>query len=179
MSLHYGEPQVALGIAFAVIAFVVAVLFALVARRTRADVPLEEVQGRAYRLRKPWLAFLAALLVAAVGMSALLVPYSGGAETERTVVKVTAGQFFWQLEPSRVPAGTRARFEVGSADVNHGFGLYDPRGRLLGSVQAMPGYTNKLDVTLERPGRYRILCLEYCGLAHHLMQGTLTVEPRP
>ena len=40
------------------------------------------------------------------------------------------------------------RFDVTSVDVNHGFGVYDPNGRLIGSVQAMPGYTNELELDL-------------------------------
>lgn len=42
----------------------------------------------------------------------------------------------------------------------------------------MPGYHNTLDVTLDEPGRYRILCFEYCGLSHHVMQATFTVTER-
>ena len=68
---------------------------------------------------------------------------------------MTGGQFFWSLVPGRVRAGTRVRFDVTSIDVNHGFGIYDPNGHLVGSVQAMPGYHNKLDLTLDRPGVYR------------------------
>ena len=46
---------------------------------------------------------------------------------------------------------------------------------LIGSVQAMPGYHNKLDLTLSRAGVYRILCLEYCGLNHSTMESLFTV----
>jgi len=42
----------------------------------------------------------------------------------------------------------------------------------------MPGYHNKLDLTLDEPGTYRILCFEYCGLSHHLMQAAFTVTER-
>jgi cytochrome c oxidase subunit 2 len=93
-------------------------------------------------------------------------------------VKVTGGQFFWSLAPDRVPAGTRIRFDVTSIDVNHGFGLYDPHGHLIGSVQAMPGYHNELDLTLSEAGVYRIRCLELCGLNHSTMEGSFTVTGR-
>ena len=33
----------------------------------------------------------------------------------------------------------------------------------------MPGHTNRLAYTFTQPGKYRVLCLEYCGLAHHGM----------
>jgi cytochrome c oxidase subunit 2 len=91
---------------------------------------------------------------------------------------VTSAQYFFALDPPEVPAGTDVRFRVTSRDVNHGFGLYDPSGRLIGSVQAMPGYHNELDLTLDEPGAYRVFCFELCGLEHHKMQGTFTVtEP--
>jgi heme/copper-type cytochrome/quinol oxidase subunit 2 len=38
-------------------------------------------------------------------------------------------------------------FQVTSADVNHGFGIYDRSGRLLAQTQAMPGITNRLVYT--------------------------------
>jgi cytochrome c oxidase subunit 2 len=95
------------------------------------------------------------------------------------VVTVTGGQFFWSLQPNRVTAGEPLRFDVTSVDVNHGFGLYDPRGHLIGSVQAMPGYHNELDLTLGRPGVYTIRCLEFCGLNHSTMESTFTVTARP
>jgi len=76
-----------------------------------------------------------------------------------------------------VPSGTSIRFEVSSIDVNHGFGLYDPHGHLVGSVQAMPGYRNRLDLTLSEVGVYRIRCLELCGLNHSTMESSFTVVP--
>ncbi len=172
--MTYGGVQVAVAAVFAAVSVALAAFFALAARRTLAEVPLEEVTRQGYRLRGRWLFFLAALLVVVVGLSMFALPYAKGAKG-RTVVKVTGGQFYWVLDPPRLPAGAKVRFDVTGADVNHGFSLYDPRGRLLGSVQAMPGYHNTLDVTLSEPGRYRILCFEYCGLSHHLMEATLTV----
>jgi cytochrome c oxidase subunit 2 len=67
-------------------------------------------------------------------------------------------------------------FRVTGADVNHGFGVYNENLELVTQVQAMPGYTNKLVYTFDQPGKYRILCLEYCGLAHHAMMGELNVK---
>jgi cytochrome c oxidase subunit 2 len=40
----------------------------------------------------------------------------------------------------------------------------------------MPGYTNRLQVRFDQPGKYEILCLEYCGVAHHVMAATITVQ---
>lgn len=171
--MHYATFQIVVGAVFAAIAVALMALFAFIAARAGRDVPLEDVQRTGYRLRKRWLFLLAALLPLVVGIAALATPYPSGGD--RTVVKVTSGQFFFALDPPQVAAGTKVRFDVTSLDVNHGFGLYDPHGEFLGSVQAMPGRHNRLDLTLSAPGRYRILCFEYCGLKHHEMAGSFTV----
>ena len=172
--LHYGEPQVAIGIAFLVLALLIAAVFVTVARHTRSDVPFERVQTVGYWLRKRWLAFLLVLLVLVVGLSLFELPYASGGH--RRVVKVVGGQFYWIVDPPQLPANTPIRFDVTSKDVNHGFGVYDPHGHLVGSVQAMPGYHNKLDLTFHARGVYHVLCFEFCGLDHHLMQGSFTVR---
>jgi cytochrome c oxidase subunit 2 len=174
--LEYGSPQVWIGIAFAVIAVLIAVAFTAVGLSSRSDVAFARVQGAGYWLRRRWLALLVVVGVVVIGLSFFDLPYATGSGSGRTLVTVTGGQFFWSLAPSSVPAGTPVRFDVTSVDVNHGFGLYDPHGHLIGSVQAMPGYRNKLDLTLNDPGVYRIRCLEFCGLNHATMFGAFTVE---
>jgi cytochrome c oxidase subunit II len=173
--LRYGEPQVAIGIVFLVLALLIAALFVTVARRTVRDVPFERVQTVGYWLRKRWLGFLVTLLVLVVGLSLFELPYASGGG-RRTIVHVTGRQFVWIIDPSTLPRDTPIRFDVTSGDVNHGFAVYDPHGHLIGSVQAMPGYHNKLDLTFHTPGVYRVLCFELCGLNHHLMQASFTVR---
>lgn len=177
MSLHYGAPQTLVAIIYLVIVLALVVLFATVAAQAGTAMPLTRVQAVGYWIRRRWLASLAALLVVVVGASWAALPYARGSGAERTVVRVTAGQFYWSFSPSRVPAGTAVRFEITSRDVNHGFGLYDPQGQLVTEAQAMPGYTNRLDYTVGGPGRYPVLCLEYCGVNHHVMAGAFTVVP--
>lgn len=177
MTLHYGEPQLAIALVFGVLAVVIAAIAFGIAIDTRRETPPDDLQARGYRFRRPWLGFLVALGVVVVGASFFLVPYASGGDPQ-TTVKVSGGQFFWTLDPAVVPAHTSVRFDVTSVDVNHGFGVYDPEGRMLGSVQAMPGYTNKLDLTFDTPGQYLIRCFEYCGLSHHLMQAAFKVVER-
>ena len=175
--LRYGEPQVAIGIVFAVLAVAIVVATFVIAAHAKQEVPYEDVSGTGYRLRRPWLAFLCGLGVVAVGASAFLLPYARG-DAAGTRVKVTGGQFYWTIDPAVLPAHREVRFDVTSVDVNHGFGIYDPKGRLIGSVQAMPGYTNKLDLTFDLPGVYMIRCFEFCGLNHHLMTASFRVGER-
>lgn len=174
--LRYGEPQVAIGIVFFLLALLIALLFATVARQTVSDVPFERVQSVGYWMRKRWLGFLAALLVLVVGLSLFQLPYARGGSGRRLVVHVTGLQFAWIITPAQLPLDTPVRFDVTSKDVNHGFAIYDPHGHLVGTVQAMPGYHNKLELTFHTAGVYRVLCFELCGLQHHLMQATFTVR---
>jgi len=177
MHLHYGTAQTLVAVVFLVIALALAVVFAAVAAHAGDEVQFARVQAVGYWIRKRWLAFLVALSVVVVGASFAALPYASGSGAGRTRVSVTAGQFYWALSPAQVVAGTAVRFLITSRDVNHGFGLYDPEGQLIGEAQAMPGYTNTLDMTFARAGHYRVLCLEYCGVGHHLMEGVFTVLP--
>jgi len=176
--LRYGDPQIAVGAVFAALALLLAAAFTLIGVQAGSDVPFERVHRVGYWLRKRWLGLLLVVGVVVVGITFFDLPYASGGGAGRTLVKVTGGQFFWSLAPDQVPAGTRVRFDVTSLDVNHGFGLYDPHGHLVGSVQAMPGYHNRLDLTLGEAGVYRIRCLELCGLNHSTMESTFTVTPR-
>jgi hypothetical protein len=178
LTLHYGDPQIAIGSVFAGLALLLALAFVVIGVQAGSEKSEERVHAVAYWLRKRWLALLLVIGVLVVGLSLFDLPYATGGAAGRTVVKVTGGQFFWSLVPDRVAAGTHVRFDVTSIDVNHGFGFYDPRGHLIGSVQAMPGYHNKLDLTLSMAGVYRIRCLELCGLNHSTMQNTFTVAAR-
>jgi cytochrome c oxidase subunit 2 len=175
LTLHYGQAQIVLGIVFALIALLLAAAFLVIAIQAGSDLSVERVHRVGYWLRKRWLASLLVLGVLVVGISLFDLPYATGGATGRTVVKATGGQFFWSLQPDRVSVGTHVRFDVTSIDVNHSFGIYDPKGRLIGSVQAMPGYHNELDLTLSEAGVYRIRCLELCGVNHSIMQNTFTV----
>lgn len=178
MGLHYGDPQIAIGAVFAALALLLACVFVAIGVNAGTEVAFERVHRVGYWLRKRWLALLLVVGVLVVGISLFDLPYASGGAGGATVVKVSGGQFFWALAPDKVPAGTRVRFDVTSVDVNHGFGLYDPHGHLIGSVQAMPGYHNKLDLTLGEAGVYQIRCLEFCGLSHSTMEGSFTVAAR-
>ncbi len=176
--MHYGDPQIAIGAVFAALALLLAVAFTVIGVQAGTDVGFQRVHDVGYWLRKRWLALLLVIGVVVVGISFFDLPYARGSGAGRTLVNVTGVQFVWSIAPDQVPAGTPVRFDVTSIDVNHGFGLYDPHGHLIGSVQAMPGYHNKLDLTLTDPGVYRVRCLELCGLNHSTMEGTFTVTRR-
>jgi cytochrome c oxidase subunit II len=92
-----------------------------------------------------------------------------------TTSQVVAEQWSWSITPNTFKVGQTAEFRVTSKDVNHGFALYDPEFRIVAQTQAMPGYTNVLRYTFTEPGTYQVLCLEYCGVAHHEMKAEIKV----
>jgi cytochrome c oxidase subunit II len=90
-------------------------------------------------------------------------------------VEAVSEQWSWTITPSTFVVGQTAEFHVTSRDVNHGFALYDPQMRIVAQTQAMPGYTNILRYTFTEAGTYQVLCLEYCGLGHHVMNTEINV----
>lgn len=167
----------ALGI-FAVGALALASVFVLASQvARRGPTPYPEVAGRAYRLRLLWFFALGGILTAAFLTALPYVPYAHyrlASAPAAMHVSVAASQYAWGIEGT-VTTGGKVDFAVSSADVNHGFGLYDPSGHLVGQVQAMPGYTNHLVMQFGDPGEYMVRCLEYCGPGHSSMFKTIHV----
>ncbi|MCC6484012.1 MAG: cytochrome oxidase [Armatimonadetes bacterium] len=133
--------------------------------------------GIAYRMRT-WL-FVILLVIFFVGTWGTLwhypIPPQHVALNPPQVVNVTGRMWSWQIEPPTVHAGSDVEFRVSSSDVNHGFAIYGPDGRIVAQVQAMPGYTNKLLHNFDKPGTYTARCLEFCGLAHAQMAAPIQV----
>ncbi len=149
----------------------VTLVFLYVISQATRQAEATRVQARAYAIRR-W--FFLALIVLGIGATAAsLVPFplpdQHASSLARQVVKVVGHQWFWELTPGPILTGVPVEFQVTSADVNHGFAIFDGSGRLLTQTQAMPGFHNRLVYTFTHPGSYRILCLEYCGLVHHGM----------
>src|SRR5439155_227339 len=49
---------------------------------------------------------------------------------------------------------------------------------LQGKTDAVPGQTNTMWLTAERPGRYDGVCAEFCGVQHAWMRLVVVAEPR-
>ena len=41
----------------------------------------------------------------------------------------------------------------------------------------IPGQVSKLSHTFDKPGTYKIICHEYCGIGHQTMFAQIIVEP--
>ena len=103
-------------------------------------------------------------------------PYGVSTADDAVIVTATGSQWSWEISPQEVPVGRPITFKVTGDDVNHGFGVYDPDGTILFQTQAMPGYVNQVRYTFTKPGQYRVLCMEYCGLVHHDMIDKIEVK---
>ena len=90
----------------------------------------------------------------------------------RVTVSLRAEFYVFRPEEVRVPAGVPVRFRVTSPDVLHGFQIVGTNVNLT----VAPGYVSEATTTFETPGEYLVVCNEYCGLGHHLMQGKVIVE---
>jgi cytochrome c oxidase subunit II len=147
----------------------------------------------AYSLRKKLLFVVLAVLIVGLGMTLAKTPYPHSNEVPDQVVFVVGKQYSFGISsspitndddylaatystPVQINAGSLVEFRVTSFDVNHGFSVYSPSNHLIGQVQAMPGYVNRLRLRFSEPGRYHVLCLELCGSGHHRMRGVFDVK---
>ena len=166
---------VVIGVAY-LVAIVLGSLLALGLARSATQAAHVD-QDKLARRENAWLGVVLVLLVTLLLSTIWLTPYGKDPAAARggEVVNVTAAQFAWALEPSRVSAGEPLEFRIRATDVSHGFGLYDPDDKLVFQVQAPAGRVQKEYATLSKPGIYRIICLEFCGVGHHLMLSRLVV----
>lgn len=152
---------------------------------TQAGRPADTAEAeRAHRtsmtLRR---ALFVALLLLGIGIAwaslrPFPIPLQHGPLQAAQVVEVVGHQWTWDVSQTRLRAGEPVEFRVTASDVNHGFAIYAPDGRIVIQTQAMPGFTNKILYTFHTPGTYRIMCLEYCGVAHNGMTAEFDVAPR-
>lgn len=182
--------QYALLLLFLVLAAVIALVFIIVYLSSKKSD--DELKGMANPLQKRFWFLL--ILFVCLGIFALItIPrspyYLFAKEQPAKVVHVAAGQFFFTMSYKAInpdkpegemtielPANQLVEFRVTSLDVNHGFAIYSPSKQIVAQTQAMPGYVNLLRWKFEEPGTYTVHCLEYCGMAHQVMQTTFTVK---
>jgi len=156
-------------------------IYVIVQSRKPADDESTRNASRTSRKLQGWL-FVVMLVAFVVGSWATLrnfpIPVQRGSLEAGQTVDAVSRLWSWQLTPSTVMTGTPVEFRVTSADVNHGFAIYAPDGRIVTQAQAMPGYTNRVLHAFTTPGTYTVQCLEYCGIGHGPMRTTFEViEP--
>ena len=169
------EQRVAV-IVTAVFAIPLMLVFLGIARSasTPGDAESAAASGANWRRMTFW--GLVIIFVPAIAFSLTRLPYARGDVTPDAIIEAKGNQWAWNVAPTSVNVGQLVEIRVTSADVNHGFSLYDAKNRLVVQTQAMPGYTNVIRHRFTEAGTYRILCLEYCGLGHHTMAAQLVVN---
>lgn len=151
-----------------------------------------EVTKKIYKYRSIYFKFLTISIIFALIYALSNLPYNQNKNNEESIkVSIIGKKWLWQTirceyspelinssetEKLELPLNKEIEFQVTSADVNHGFGIYNSLGKLINQTQAMPEHINKLFITFDKPGIYQILCMEYCGIGHHVMQTSITVK---
>lgn len=159
---------------------VVVAVFAFIALKSGVKKDYDPIVKKAYRIRTVWFVVLLTVIVTSFFFTLSDLPYNKGgqavaANADAQVVDVVSKQFYFDMSQTEFKVGEPVLFRVTSADVNHGFGIYDEDLIMLAQTQAMPFYVNELVYTFDKPGTYEILCMEYCGIAHHAMVAKITV----
>ncbi|RIH88369.1 cytochrome c oxidase subunit 2 [Meiothermus luteus] len=89
------------------------------------------------------------------------------------VAYIQAFSFGYLPNEMRFKVGRKVTFYITAPDVQHGFQVEHTNI----NVQVIPGEIAKVSYTFSRPGEYRIICNEYCGIGHANMISKLVVEP--
>jgi cytochrome c oxidase subunit 2 len=114
--------------------------------------------------------FSGAMMVATVALAGIPSAsfFTGGTPVHE--VQVVARKYTFEPATIQVAAGEPVRLVVRSADAVHGFAIRElkvdirvPRG----------GEAVTLDFTAPPPGRYEIVCSEFCGSGHSHMNAAL------
>jgi cytochrome c oxidase subunit 2 len=117
------------------------------------SVPLAQsgVTARGYGIRRYWFWFTLIVAFAVYSITIPAFPYRKAlASVHAQHYSLSARQYGF-TSPAVVPLDTPVVFDVTAKDVNHGFGIYDPGGRFISQVRAMPLYANHLAGTLALP----------------------------
>ncbi len=156
---------------------ILAITFIFVIKNSSSDGNKSAISAATGRWRNRLLVGMTLMFIPIIGFTLTKMPYARTviANLDVVVVQAKGYQWYWELSQTELPVGKQIEFQVTSADVNHGFAIYGPDMKIITQTQAMPGVTNVLRTTFEQPGTYQILCLEYCGVAHHTMMSELHV----
>jgi cytochrome c oxidase subunit II len=171
-----GRTATIIAVSYAVVCLLAVVLLVVVALSTRGRRTLDrDAVERLGEREKTWFAIVVVLLVTLLFATIFFTPYGRSAGADAQIEKIDSLQFAWLVPGKPLKAGKPVEFRLTARDVSHGFGVYTSGGRFLFQVQVLPGETQTYVYTFKRPGTYKILCLEYCGLDHDRMQSRLTV----
>lgn len=85
---------------------------------------------------------------------------------------VVAQVFAFNPRELSIPLGSTVTFYVTAPDVVHGFSI--PETGV--NTMVIPGWVSSVTQTFSKPGKYILVCNEYCGSGHQLMAGQIEVK---
>lgn len=134
------------------------------------------------RIEGIWLATVFVIFVVINLASLKFMPMIAAANAATTgqalhEIDLTARSWAYEISERQIKTGSTVRFSGKSSDTMHGFAVYHPDGRMLFTMMLMPGLSKPTTLvhTFKEPGKYKVRCLEYCGIAHHAMKDELLV----
>lgn len=124
---------------------------------------------------KRFVGFAGGIMVATVALAGIPPTSTATAGVPVHEVQVVARKYTFEPATIQVTAGEPVSLVIRSADAVHGFAIRElkldmrvPRG----------GEAVTLDFTAPPPGRYEIVCSEFCGSGHsHMNAALVSVAP--
>lgn len=169
-----GPTATIIAIVYSIVTVIGCIIAIGVWRSTRGERKFLDQERAAHR-ENGWLAIMTAFLVTTLLLTIFLVPYGESAKADAQKVNVIGQQFAFQISPAKVKAGQQVEFIMTSKDTTHGFGVEYPTGGIAFQAQIVPEHTQRVVWTFKEPGVYPIVCLEYCGVSHHVMLSKIEV----
>ncbi|MCF8471085.1 MAG: hypothetical protein K9G30_09900 [Parvibaculum sp.] len=153
--------------------FFMVIIAAVFVHVVRAAPPRSDATRSEFRRRQLiWTMMIVGVIVSVASLARW--PHAVSAAPSE-VVNVTGAQWYWDIDRTELPQGVPVVFNAQTTDVTHGFGVVNEQGRMLFQAQVIPGYQNRVEYRFDTPGTYTVICLEYCGVAHHDMITEFTV----
>lgn len=174
------------GAAGVVMALVTVLVLVAVLRGRRSAFALSERRGHLM----VWAGGVALPLASAVALLAASLAIGrtteGAAPEGALAVEVTAHQWWWEIHyldaggqrvagtanEMHVPVGRPVRLLLKSSDVIHSFWAPNVQGK----TDMVPGRTHEAWFQVDREGRWRGQCAEFCGLQHAMMAFVLVAQ---
>jgi cytochrome c oxidase subunit 2 len=169
-----GRTAIIISVSYIVATVLVTLLALAIGASTRSR--READTARLAEREKTWFVVAVAILTALLFGTIFFTPYGRSAGRGAQVVDAKAVQFAWILPAKPIRAGRPVEFRITSGDVNHGFAVYTSSWKLLFQIQVVPGSTQTYVYTFRKPGSYRVVCLEFCGVGHAEMQSRIEVR---
>lgn len=167
------------------IPFLIVFLYVIYRKAFAAPEPSGTARRKLSRLEGAWITavitlFLVVNIVSIGYMPTISTAQAARAEQDIQQVDVTARSWSFDISERKLEVGRPVRFSAKSADTMHGFAVYHPNGKILFTMMLLPGLEEPTSLihTFTEAGTYKVRCLEYCGIAHHMMQDQLVVAKR-